>query len=294
MPNRFNLPEILFKQPTSAKLSGVRPGVAPVRARGGPGWWGELDPAAVPAVASLVETELRPGAEGVIETVEGARPVLSSWRYGLGRVTAMPTEPVGAGTGAFDEWPDYGRFLARTLERTARDLEPFAFQVQREGRRVRVVAERRTQRELAPWAARVTSDGAQEPLVFEARAPGRFEATLRVDAAEVLTFGGGAADAAGVAIGPATRFASVPAGEHSVAPESALDLVLLAEATGGALVLSAEAVAGDRVDPLVAVGGAGRLVGLREWRPWLVALALLVYLADVLDRRLARRVRPLS
>ena len=192
VPNRFNLPEVLFKQPTSAKLSGVRPGEAPVRARGGPGWWGDMDPEAVPAVASLVETELRPGAERVLETIEGERPVLSSWRYGLGRVTAMPTEPLGPGTRPFGDWPDYGRFLARTLERTARDLVPFTFEVERTTELVRITALRRTHAPLRPQARLVSAAGeVVEPLRFEQRAPGCFEAELLADPGENLRFEGG-------------------------------------------------------------------------------------------------------
>ena len=40
VPNRFNLPEILLKQPASAKLPAYRPQATAVRARGGASWWG--------------------------------------------------------------------------------------------------------------------------------------------------------------------------------------------------------------------------------------------------------------
>ena len=89
VPNRFNLPEILLKQPASAKLPAYRPGVHTLNGRGGPGWWGEVDPGSVPALSGYVETTPRPGAEKLLETVEGAHPVLASWQYGLGRATAF-------------------------------------------------------------------------------------------------------------------------------------------------------------------------------------------------------------
>ncbi|MHC4993267.1 MAG: VWA domain-containing protein, partial [Planctomycetota bacterium] len=121
VPNRFNLPEVIFKQPSSAKLPSYRQGAHAVRARGGRGWWGSVDPTNVPPLAGYVETRSRPGAEVLLETVEGAHPVVSTWRWGLGRVTTIGTEPVGAGTGTWREWGEYGRALARLLERTAAD-----------------------------------------------------------------------------------------------------------------------------------------------------------------------------
>ena len=42
VPNRFNLPEILLKQPSTTKLPAYRPGSHAVHARGGTGWWATL------------------------------------------------------------------------------------------------------------------------------------------------------------------------------------------------------------------------------------------------------------
>ena len=44
VPNRFNLPEIILKQPTTAKLPALRPGPNALIARGGPYWWGAALP----------------------------------------------------------------------------------------------------------------------------------------------------------------------------------------------------------------------------------------------------------
>ncbi|MHC4515528.1 MAG: vWA domain-containing protein, partial [Planctomycetota bacterium] len=41
--DRFNLPEIMLKQPSSARLPGYRVGVQEVEAQGGQGWWGQTD-----------------------------------------------------------------------------------------------------------------------------------------------------------------------------------------------------------------------------------------------------------
>ncbi|MEO1996122.1 MAG: VWA domain-containing protein, partial [Planctomycetaceae bacterium] len=109
VPNRFNLPEILLKQPSTAKLPAYRPGVHQVRARGGPGWWGAVDLTRIPDLAGYVETKARVGSEVLLETVDHRHPVLASWRFGLGRGTSWCTEPVGSGTRPCRPWPRLGR-----------------------------------------------------------------------------------------------------------------------------------------------------------------------------------------
>ena len=144
VPNRFNLPEILLKQPASAKLPAYRPGVVQVRARGGAAWWGEVDPESTPPLGGYVETRARPGAERVLETADEGHPVLASWRYGLGRVSALTTEPTGPGTEPWQGWDGYGELMARALARTASDTaSPFAFRLDRDPDGALLVAERR-------------------------------------------------------------------------------------------------------------------------------------------------------
>lgn len=277
VPNRFNLPEILLKQPTSAKLSAWQPGAAGLVAGGGPAWWGDLDPGAVPPVEGLVETRLREGATSVLETAEGTRPVLASWRHGLGRVTAMPIEPTGPGSSGWKDWPDYGQFLARTLERTARDLVPFAFVLERHGDQARLVATRRTERadlsgragrSLRPFARRADGD----ELTFQERAPGRFESRWTIDAGAALQLEAGAAGSPGF-----TRLAADALVSGHEDPAAALDLAAIAQATGGA-----QLAPGDAPDLRTSTSTAQ---GLRELRPWLLALALVLYLFDLFDRR---------
>ncbi|MCG8651906.1 MAG: VWA domain-containing protein [Pirellulales bacterium] len=141
VPNRFSLPEILLKQPSTAKLPAYRPGVHQVRARGGQGWWGDLDTGSIPQLAGYVEGKARPGAEVLLETREHQHPVLATWRYGLGRVTTLGTEPVGPGTQPWRDWRDYGKTLARILERSAADArDPFRFHCLDDGGLVQVHA----------------------------------------------------------------------------------------------------------------------------------------------------------
>ncbi|QDU66132.1 VWA domain-containing protein [Engelhardtia mirabilis] len=286
VPNRFNLPEILLKQPASAKLPAYRPGIVSVTGRGGRGWWGDVDPAGLPPLAGYVETRARPGAERVIETTDEAHPLLASWRYGLGRVSALTTEPTGPGTEPWRDWDGYGPLLARTLARTASDTAaPFVFELMADADELVLVAERRGAAELLPEAefSGAPLPGAQpRALAFARVAPDRFEARWLPAAREPTQVVAGAAGG----VGPRTRLAHAPLADPSferlVDPRVDSRLVELVERTGGRL---RDASAVGSTSPL---GGGERPLGLR--RLWLAAAlaALFVYLADVLVRRRPR------
>ena len=288
VPNRFNLPEILLKQPASAKLPAYRPGAHVVEARGGASWWGDVDLEGFPDLAGYVETRNRSGSQVLLETAEGAHPLLASWRYGLGRVTAFTSEPTGPGTQPWREWDEFGAWMARVLERTSSDQnEIFRYEIERQGSNVTVSALRRSGN-LAPAAQRLHEGQAGTPLVFRRRAPDRFEARFFVDpATEVRVL---AENHVGLAISR-TRLVSIAhadeAPELQVDPRRGLDLAALAAATGGRHA-PLEGLAGFTPS----VGGGKTPLALDRLWPWLVLLALLVYLGELYYRRRpALRVR---
>ncbi len=283
VPNRFNLPELMLKQPTTARLPAYRPGVQPVTAHGGPSWWGDVNPASLPPISGHVETVARPGAEVLVETAAGAHPVLASWAYGLGRVTALTTEPVGPGTATWREWKDYGRVLARVLTRTATRSPPFLFDLHRDGGMVTVRAARVTTRDVRPEVRTLDASGEQsEPVAMRQRADGIYTARIPAADGEDLRLAAGAAGA------PESRLVSPAVAEHArelqVDPRHALDLVALAEATGGEVVELAGAAA---FRPRAAGGLNARTATSLLPLAWL--LAILAYLADLLHRRFPRR-----
>ncbi len=294
VPNRFNLPEILLKQPASAKLPSYRPGTVNVRARGGPSWWGEVDPETTPPVAGYVETRARPGAERVLETEDDGHPLLASWRYGLGRVSALTTEPTGPGTEPWRDWDGYGELLGRVLARTAADTSaPFVFELIREPGGACLVAERRAAAiDLVPGAERLAADGsANVPLTFQQVAPDRFEVRLPLGSADALRVMAGAGRAGGgTTLGPRTRLAldalTGAARELQVSPDVVERLTVAVTATGGDTRSIADASAAGPSDP-TAVSERARL---RELGPLFALLALLAYLVDVTYRRWPRRV----
>ena len=281
VPNRFNLPEILLKQPASAKLPAYRPATHQVSGRGGPGWWGDVDPRAVPALAGYVETRPRPGAEKLLETAVGAHPVLATWRYGLGRVTTMTTEPTGPGTETWREWDGYGPLLARVLTRTASDSsDPYLFTLTRAGHALALTAERRIPSAGKPEAVLIAADGEElGAFEFRERADGLWEAGLAWPAADVAHAIAGAAGDPGRLRLVSDAFSDV-APEGNVDPELALDLELLASATGGTHRAIA-AAAGFTPS----IGGGSAPLGLFHLTPLMLLLALGTYLGEIVYRR---------
>lgn len=275
VPNRFNLPEILLKQPASAKLPAWRPVPTEVEAGGGPTWWGDVDPSAVPRLAGHVETRLRPGAEEILSTAGGTRPVLASWRHGLGRVTAFTSELAGPGAGEWSDWDQRGAFVARVLRRTAKDLGgAFRFTARREGARLVVEAARREEGSALPAAVL----GAEERLTFHERAPGWFVAERWLRGAEFeqdTQLLGGTSEAL---LDPVRLVVGAPR-PHAVADGSrGVDARALARWAGGSVLEPASSSG-------LAVGGPERAPGTDELRPVLALLALALHLLSIYLRR---------
>lgn len=281
VPNRFNLPEIILKQPASARLPAYRPGTHTVRTRGGPRWWGGDAPTDLPPLKGYVETKARDGAETIIEVAKGRRPVLSTWRYGLGRVTAFMSEPVGPGTDPWRDWEDYGSFLARVMARTASDMRsPYKFSLRRGRGTWQLVAKRVGPTEASPVARPLGRNGEPgEALAFQRRADDLWIA----DAGDTTNLKCGADDGG---LTPPVWVALDPNLQGTlVDPEQGIDLAALSKATGGRALTLAEA---SSFVPSTG-GGTNPLSVTRLW-PWLVLLALIAYVLDIWHRR---RERPI-
>jgi predicted Zn-dependent protease len=116
-PDRFNLPEVIVKQPESSMLTPFveRPSTLIAKQKGA-----VLDGVAVadaPLLSGYVETEGRPTADLILESDLG-HPLLAQWRYGLGAVAVLTTQLGGEWSSELARWPDYARLvsnLARAL-----------------------------------------------------------------------------------------------------------------------------------------------------------------------------------
>lgn len=282
-PDRFNLPELLLKKPSTSMLPPYRPGRYDVETRGGRGWWGDVDPAQIPPVQTLVETSPRPGADVLMSVAGSGRPVLTSWQYGLGRVTAMTTEPVGPGTRGWRAWDGYGPMLGRLLARTSRSAQPpFTFTLRRAHERLHVEARSAVRGAPAPRLAR--ADGDDGPMALAEVAPGVFRGALVCGTDEDVQLV--AADGAGWQHRLCDDAGAAVAAERQVDPRRALPLAAVADYSGGAFVPPGAGV------PTLAVARAGAPLQASPVWPWAVLLALILYLFDVYDRRRAVARRP--
>jgi len=275
-PDRFNLPELLLKKPSTSMLPPYRPGDYQIEVHGGRGWWGDVETDKIPPVQTLVETSLRSGADQLLSVAGSGRPVLASWQYGLGRVTSLCTEPVGPGTVQWGKWDGYGPMLGRVLSRTSRSAQPpFEFALQRTDSHLHVVARRQVRTDVVPT---ITTDDDAELALAEI-APGVFRGSMVAAATATVRL-----QAAGIADGRHRLVSDVLAAqspESQVDPRAAMPLAEIADATGGVHVPDGAAVPGL---PVRRTGSP-----LHAWPlwPWLLLLALLAYLLDVLHRRRA-------
>lgn len=283
VPNRFNMPEVLLKQPATAKLPAYLPGVHQVRARGGRGWWGGVNRSALPTLAGYVESRAKPGAEVLLETADAAHPIVATWRWGLGRVTAVMTEPTGPGTEAWRDWSDYGAWLARLMSRTSSDhRNPFAFELERMLGELRITATRQRPGVHRPFAEILHEGKAPARVEFRRRSRDVYTASVVVGPRDEIRLQAGALNH------PEQIYRLVSPPDQEISPElqvdprRALDLERLSAATGGRVL-----DIGD-VNPVVAFGGAGSAIAIRKLWPIALLIALALYICDLFWRRRAR------
>lgn len=286
VPDEFSLIELDFKQPQTKPQPAYRDGSFAVRAAPEDMGWGGRRVAAAPPLSGYVPVQLRPEAQALLRTAEGD-PVLSSWQVGGGRVMALATEPLGAGTTNWRGWPGYGGWLARVLAMTARRDPAFDVTIARRFDWLTVAVQRlgaaSAGQERAPTLTLVDEAGRTMRTVapLEARAPGLFEADFAWPSAQParvevrdgdrLVY---AADAARSDLAPVD---AMPA-------SMALPMAILSQRTGG----------WHRETPELAPGALPAPTGLAAtdlW-PWFALLALTLYLAELGYRRWPSRGRP--
>ena len=284
--NQFQLVELILKQSSTKKSPMYKRGSFDLETSLGPGWWGDVDHDEIPALNGYVEVESKDGAEILVEVDGTEHPVLASWRYGLGQVTALMTEPAGEGTRSWSGWDEYPEFLGRILRRTSSDVNDFQIDTRRRFGTTTIIANRISLNEtMRPEVQLLALDSTpidDTIYPFVETAPGLFEMELSSDPDQDLYIGvnNNVND---------SQWRTVSSGstdevnENQVDPFDTLDLAELSDATGGMSI--------DDVDESVATAGvsSGELsfVVIQIW-PWLLLLALFIYLGDLLYRRWPR------
>jgi hypothetical protein len=263
----------------------------PTAAAGTPGWTeiAARAPDWLKQVDGYNLSYLRSGATAsLVTTDEYEAPLVAAWARGAGRVAAVSFPLGGEHSELIRAWPGYGDF-AQTLSRwlAGEDVPPgLALRTSIQGEQLSL--------DLLydeSWAARIAqagpvaslagtgNDQQAQPLIWEKLAPGHFRATAALEPGRMVR---GAVRLGGAALpfGPAT---SPGLAEWSFDQDRRTELAQLAERSGGR----------ERLD-LAAVWDAPREVHVRSLRVWVLALGLLLLVADAALTRLGISLVPRS
>lgn len=284
--NQFQIIDLIFKQSSTKKSPMYKRGAFQLVASAGTGWWGEIEPESIRPLNGYVEVSAKDGAEVLLAVEETEHPVVATWLFGLGRVTAMMTEPVGEGTRTWNNWEDYSEFLGRIVRKTAPEVRVFEIDVRRQYGKTTVIANRVPRvEELSPTLQLYELDSTPHEGTapdFDETAPGLYEADIRSSAKADLYMGVG-----NTFNNREWRVVSLAATdqvrENQVDPVNGLDLDALADQTGG---LSVSDSNSTELTQTLSMGSVA--YGIFDFRPWIFLLALLAYLGDLIYRRWPR------
>jgi uncharacterized membrane protein len=243
----------------------------------------DVDLATMPPLGGRTGVTLKRDATELLATPEGY-PLFAFWQAGTGRTAVFASDVKDRWANRWIGWSGYAPFFASTARALARARRPLLDLrvAQRDvaaGRQILTVAlEARDvhggYRDLErPTLSVRAGSGQSGEVVMHQRGPGRYEATVTAAASEALR----------LAVGDA---GSRERTERLVVPDEAVEYRLrppdhdrlrgIAEATGGVY----EPAAADLE------AGAERRVARRDLWPWLVALAVGIWFADILLRRI--------
>lgn len=279
-PDRFNLPEVIVKQPETSLLSPFVEQPGALRGRPHDPILDGIDLATAPPIGGYVETEARPTADVVVTSAEG-HPIFARWRFGLGMAAVFTGEIGGAWTADLAQWPPYARLmsnLVRSLTAPTPDYALLVRPVPRPGAVELQITGRRPDDAsgVEPLELAVTDSGGAStrklldpirPHEWNARLAGLAPDTYRVD----VRMAGGKRGGSAAFVVPAAREVS------AIGPDRAL----------------IESVRGMQNR---AAARAGELAAAQPRRPWelwplLAAAAMALLLANVLVRRWPPRWR---
>lgn len=255
-----------------------------------PAFLSAVDLTAMPPVRGFSATVMKDSALEILATPDG-EPLLAFWPVGLGRTAVFASDVKNRWGSAWVQWRGYGPFFSAVVHALERQRPPALAldvtpgPVRGATRSLAIALEARDAhgqyRDLLHPSVQVRA-GTGTPRDVAARqvAPGRYEATVVVDAAETLSVSTKAAGPQGEINegGPTTRtIVPDPVAEYRFgAPDEAL-LKSIASATGGAW----------RPTPAALVNAASdQRTARRPMWPPLVAVALGLWFLDLLFRRI--------
>jgi hypothetical protein len=246
-----------------------------------------IDGTQVPPLGGYVVSAAKPSAESVLRS-HLDDPVLATWQAGLGKVAVYTADLRSGWSSALRAWSGFDPLVTQTVRWIARRAhdEDVYIRIDEDGDGARLVVEatgaggeHRTRLDVRA-SVRAPSGDLLEADLHES-SPGRYEARMTLSAAGPYTL------AVDLRSGDRAYAASTVRGfywsasrEHESSGVNQETLSAVAAATGGT-------VLGPGDNPFT----QSRLPLYRDARPWLLVLALALFLADVIGPAVVGLVR---
>lgn len=235
----------------------------------------------MPVLRGRTATVLKDTALELVATEDGD-PLLAFWPIGMGRTAVFASDVKDRWASNWVRWRGYAPFFAavvRSLERQRRPpigMEVRSGVVRGTARPLSVAVEARDadgnyQNLARPVVRVVAADGTTADVVAQQRAPGRYEVTIVADARQPLTV-----SLVGEADVPSRLIVPDPDLEYRFTEPDVAKLIAIAGLTGGKTSVTADVLLNAT---------ASRQTARRALWPFLVVFALLLWLGDVVLRR---------
>jgi uncharacterized membrane protein len=238
-----------------------------------------IDFSAAPRLLGYVVTKAKPTSEVLLTESWTGEPLLARWQYGLGKAAAFTSDVKSRWAAEWLTWSGYPKFWAQLVRETMRrqNDEYFDFDVTRKGDSAvvsinAVEKDGRFRNELQPQVRVIGPDQKVSVIDVPQVGPGAYETRVPVAADGSYVFRAAGEGAAGPI---RTIEHSYPAEYHFYPPDTQ-KLRSISAATGGVFQPSASQVFDSN--------GETTEFPIVLWR-WLAALVLVLYIVDILLRR---------
>ncbi|RCK81495.1 MAG: hypothetical protein OZSIB_0629 [Candidatus Ozemobacter sibiricus] len=231
----------------------------------------------IPSLDGLVITQKKDKATVVLASPRGD-PVLAWWRHGLGRTAAFTPDLLPVWTRSWARWNGLGKLLRQTIKELSEGApERFTIETAQRGADLQVWVQPGASETSPLRILRLTDAASQSRHLTLTMGPdGRYEAVLR--AATPGLWVAEVANEQGARVGT-TLVAVNESRELAITRPNLPLLRQIAEQTGGELVEDPEQVSLHTMP-----AGVATVLFVPLW-PWLVLLAMLLYLVDIYLRR---------
>ena len=238
-----------------------------------------IDFKTAPNLQGYVATKAKPTAEVLLAT-PADRPLLARWQYGLGKTAIFTSDVKDRWAADWLQWPGYTKFWAQFVRETLRrqDNDEFDLQVVRTGDEalVTINAMEKDGRFRNALQPQLRVEGpTQETSAIDVPqvGPGAYEVRVPLPADGTYVF---RTSGEGVGVASRTLEYSYPEEYHFYPPDTRR-LRSISTETGGVY---------QPVGPEIFDTGGDTVSHHGQLWPWLAAFALVLYLGDVLLRRL--------